>query len=1724
MHLLDTLNLGQPGCLSPDPSDPIYIDNPPLGNGSNRGEFFGGKQCGPLENRTLTNFNPFTGGYNDNQSNFYPGGTNRKLIFPPKYTYQSITYDFRSITGCDSVTDEYDTSWNVGTDGDVETCIISDTPTSADRIIRLEYKITVISIGTTNNFVGGNQGILLDQSVVGTPGYPSANPNDYPLSTNPGPNGLIVNATNFNGSVTRNTAGLSNVRLIAPLIPFDRTGNPGYHHYDRTGFSSWTGCTATEDRYDQNWQLTTAFGGTATGDGIAETCYLNFPNDETPRTIRANYRQIRINVLSNIPNVTTLNTEMVGRPTYTTANPDFYVGRYFVSGVNTGVGVGAYRTGGNIGSFPGFYDYQAFIPGGYNIPGGTNLRLIAPLKVATSPAFTFNNWNNCALTEDRYDATWNLTTTFGGAATGDGIAETCVLALPNSGPLSDPGNPARNPTMNFVAVTRITVGSNMFDNASIPVPNKYLDLSALTLPNNGRPELYASNALGTLGGEQLNTGTYERAIAGNPTGRIVAQMNSKTPYFFGSRAAYFLRWNGCTTTEDRFDAAGNLTTLFGGTATPDGLEETCYFNFTDNNANYPLNAQYAYTLLNIQSNRAGTKILDYSVFGDPAHPSPDPNFYVVNNLGPFGWSANYDVTSFGLNNRRFVAPIKSTTDSRFVFDSWSGCSAVEDNWSVDLSSSVFGSWNSGTDGISETCVMNYSNDGVTRTITANYKTTSIIVRTNKTGNKFLDQAAIVGSANPNTYTAANLGVWGDVANSYWNASFSYYQVNLVDTGQPTINTRIIAPLDSTTDAAFGFIQWTGCNSVEDNWTVNPVTGVWTSGPDSVYETCVLSFPNDNQPHEVQADYAPTRVRVVSNTFSTQFLDRTLVGTPGYPSANPNSYNFATNPPGQFGGKTVVPFATTKYSYIKYTNLPAGGVIAPLTDTVNGYTFAGWINCPNPQDNYTGSWAAGTDGVAETCVFNFPANGATYTIEALYTLPVSTSSIGDLVFLDYNGDGVYNGADSGVSGVEVSLWNDTNTNGILDGLESLTLQTQLTTSTGSYSFGTLQPGQYIVRITDSGNILSSLTLTLGLPNTNNNSQGSGDKLVTIPNLSTVINYMDFGYTATGIIGNQVFVDANTNAQFDLGESGIGGVIINLYIDTDANNNYTPGIDTFVTTQTTLPNGTYSFTGLTLATTYIVTVDTTTPSLAGLNSTHTTLSATNPADNYARNPGSYASTLTLVQPVDTRADFGYVAITPTAVIGDLIFFDYNGNGVRDPEDDPLANVEITLWNDTNANGALDGAETSTAVTTTTNSSGLYQFGNLPVGAYLIRVTDSGNVLAGLMATLGAPTTNNNSQGGGTLPLVISSNGEIVAFADFGYTTRGSINGQIFNDSNTNGFADSGENGLDQVEVRLYRDSNANGIFDSGVDFFEASITTSANGAFSFTNLILKRDYIVIPNPLSTGLVGKVSTATNTSNSLLLPGYAKFSTGVVSALTRSIITTDYSFFGYQTPPPAILQAPTGLTSVRRISADEVEWQLEIQNRSNTQVTTVQALSPVPTNTNYSENSLMCTTSQSSVIQACEYNPATRIITVQAQLSQYTGPLSQAPQPSMFETPVYADATNNSVFITFRTKLNTVFREFIYQARMYWDENNDAVINTQDTSFAAQTPRLSDDPTLPGQFDPTVYRLSSIPILVQTGISYLWVVILAAALMTAALTTDYAKYWLEKFNFLKRSTGRKI
>ena len=424
-----------------------------------------------------------------------------------------------------------------------------------------------------------------------------------------------------------------------------------------------------------------------------------------------------------------------------------------------------------------------------------------------------------------------------------------------------------------------------------------------------------------------------------------------------------------------------------------------------------------------------------------------------------------------------------------------------------------------------------------------------------------------------------------------------------------------------------------------------------------------------------------------------------------------------------------------------------------------------------------------DNMAEA---DLPAGGSRLDVDFGYT---GTASLGDLVWLDLNANGSKDGSEPGLTGTRLVLTGDINNDGVVD-----FTQTTETDSNGIYGFDKLPAGKYTVTVEDS-TLPTGLSQTFDLDGTLDNT--------TMVNLAAGQNdpRLDFGYTGKGMIGDLIWRDNNANGTKEDGEDGISGVKVTLMGDVDGNGTFDFSIETVTSSA-----GTYSFPNLPQGS-YKVTVDPATLP-ADINPTFD-LDGIDSPNKALLNLGPQETNLTV--------DFGYRHL---GRIGDLVWLDENGDGIKDPDESGIAGVNVTLMGDTNSDGSFEFS-----IDTTTDSSGLYDFSNLPKGSYKVTI-DSSTLPADVNPTAdldGIDTPNK--------ALLTLGTDETNLNVDFGYQEEqaGSIGDTVWIDTNGNGEQDNGEEGISGVKVTLMGDTDGDDTFDINID-----MTTDASGKYNFPDL--------------------------------------------------------------------------------------------------------------------------------------------------------------------------------------------------------------------------------------------------------------------------------------------------
>jgi len=226
---------------------------------------------------------------------------------------------------------------------------------------------------------------------------------------------------------------------------------------------------------------------------------------------------------------------------------------------------------------------------------------------------------------------------------------------------------------------------------------------------------------------------------------------------------------------------------------------------------------------------------------------------------------------------------------------------------------------------------------------------------------------------------------------------------------------------------------------------------------------------------------------------------------------------------------------------------------------------------------------------------------------------TVGSIGNLVWLDQNADGINDGPNGpdgiaatdddepGLAGKTLDLYYDANGNGLIDVGEPKIAST-VTDGSGNYLFSNLPTDDgggsydYVVNVTDTADMLGGYWHSLGdqsqaVDDTSKNDTYGVSLTPGTPDVLTV----DFGYYVDpAAVGNRVWIDNNFNGIQDPGElAGIpnvevtltitypGGIMVSLQTTTDANG--------FYEFQNLLADEDYNGDGVGPEPTYVISID-------------------------------------------------------------------------------------------------------------------------------------------------------------------------------------------------------------------------------------------------------------------------------------------------------------------------------------------------------------------------------------------------------------------------------------------------------------------------------------------------------------------------------------------------------
>ena len=410
-----------------------------------------------------------------------------------------------------------------------------------------------------------------------------------------------------------------------------------------------------------------------------------------------------------------------------------------------------------------------------------------------------------------------------------------------------------------------------------------------------------------------------------------------------------------------------------------------------------------------------------------------------------------------------------------------------------------------------------------------------------------------------------------------------------------------------------------------------------------------------------------------------------------------------------------------------------------------------------------------------------------------------ASIGDIVWLDKNANGVQDQGEPGISGVSVIL-NDCSGNPI---------DTVLTDADGKYLFDKLTPGDYKISfIMPAGYQLSEANS--GDDSADSDIESNGYS--TCESLESGENNLtyDIGLYEFASIGDYVWLDTNGDGIQNPHESGIEGVTVELQ---DCSGEV-------ISTMETDDSGKYLFDNLrpgdyrikfNLPASYHFTEKD---------------KANDAADSDANNSG-----ITVCEELESgEENLTYDAgVYRYAEIGDKVWLDEDGDGAQDPGELGKENVKVELWD---CSGNL-------LETQYTDPSGNYLFDNLVPGQYKLKFyaptdysfTKKDNTDDGLDSDVDATT--------GETDCEILESDERNHDYDAGLVYFASLGDYVWEDMNGDGVQQVDEPAISGVEIRLYK-------WNAGSFVYQSSQYTDTQGKYLFDELTAGSYYIKVVPP--------------------------------------------------------------------------------------------------------------------------------------------------------------------------------------------------------------------------------------------------------------------------------------
>ncbi|GIX00819.1 MAG: hypothetical protein KatS3mg111_4151 [Pirellulaceae bacterium] len=469
-------------------------------------------------------------------------------------------------------------------------------------------------------------------------------------------------------------------------------------------------------------------------------------------------------------------------------------------------------------------------------------------------------------------------------------------------------------------------------------------------------------------------------------------------------------------------------------------------------------------------------------------------------------------------------------------------------------------------------------------------------------------------------------------------------------------------------------------------------------------------------------------------------------------------DFAENLPVEISGHVCVASGTLDCFDSSATKRPLADVLVELFDSagtlvasqrtaVDGtFRFSGLrageyvLVEHTPTNLINGGARAGSDGgqvESADRISGIVLNGGVSAVDYAFC-ELEPAEIGGHTWFDRDADGQREPGEPFLPGVTVTLWDD----------QGQQIAQTTTDENGTYRFSFLAPGTYrISEITPAGYSPGAAVVGRVNGQPRGIADSSGDRIdaILLRAGEQGVDY-DFGETLYSSISGRVIVDNNGNCLLDAeGERPLAGVQIELL---DASGR-------LVATTRTAADGSYRFEGL-IAGTYAV--------------REIQPSGVFHGDQRAGSGGGDDSIQDLIQSIVIQpgvdlVDYNFCELDPGSIAG-VVFADLDFDCIFDAGEQPIANVEVTLYDD---RGMV-------VARTRTDAQGAYRFDGLRPGVYAVHETQPSGFFQGGQK---APPTGGDDSVEDWISEIQVGPAQAVVHADFCEVPPAEISGFVFQD---------------------------------------------------------------------------------------------------------------------------------------------------------------------------------------------------------------------------------------------------------------------------------------------------------------------------------------------------------